>query len=340
MSIPPSIEPAVISRLKILADMDITEKRRPQDGHITMRIEGREINMRVSTIPTYLGEKLVIRILDESNVLRGLQQLGLEKEDENKLRSLISKPNGLILVTGPIGSGKTTTLYACLNSLDIFHNNISTIEDPIEYRLAGINQMQVNYSIGLDFVAGLRAILRQDVDVIMVGEVRDSETAKVATWAALTGQLVFCTLHTKDSASAVTMMSNLGVENFFLSSCLEGIIAQRLVRKICPKCKEYYKPDKKILEKLNLQASDDMKFARGLGCEYCNQTGFYDRTGIFEILVVDEEIKKLILNEVPDTEIKKVAISKGMKTLWDNGIKKILDGITTPEEVLREVTLR
>ncbi len=339
MSIPESIQQSVFSRIKILANMDITERRRPQDGHITMKIRGKEFNMRVATIPTHLGEKMVMRVLDETNVLRGMKQLGLEAEEEEKLARLINKPYGILLVTGPIGSGKTTTLYAALNEINILQNNIVTIEDPIEYRLAGINQVQVNYGMGLGFAECLRAVLRQDADTLMVGEIRDDETAKVATWAALTGQLVFATLHTNDASSAITMMANFNVRRFFLASALVGVAAQRLVRRICPKCKETYKPSEAVIKELGISVDEDYEFARGVGCDYCKFTGYYGRMGVFEIMEMTETIKDLILEDAPDLELKKAAIKEGMNTLWMNGIRKIKAHITTPEEVLREVKL-
>jgi type IV pilus assembly protein PilB len=339
MSIPQSIEQAVFSRIKILADMDITERRRPQDGHITMRIRGRELNMRIATIPTYLGEKMVIRLLDESTVLRGLKQLGLEESDEQRIRELLEKPHGMILVTGPVGAGKTTTLYSCLNELNILQRNIVTIEDPVEYRLPGITQVQVNPMLDLTFARGLRAILRQDPDILMVGEIRDAETAKVATWAALTGQLVLATLHTKDTASAITMMANFGVERFLLASGVIGVIAQRLVRKLCTECRESYPADPATLRTLGLPEDKELTLHRSMGCETCQHTGFFGRTGIFEVLKVSPEIVQMILDGRPDRDVSLNAVEQGMRTLRDNGIRKIEQGVTVPEEVLREVVL-
>ncbi len=339
MSIPQSIEQAVFSRVKILANMDITERRRAQDGHITMRIQGRELNMRISCIPTYLGEKMVIRLLDEANVLRGLKQLGLEEPEETRLRALLEKPYGMILVTGPVGSGKTTTLYASLNELNILQTNIVTIEDPVEYRLAGINQVQVNPVVDMTFATTLRSVLRQDPDVLMVGEIRDSETAKVATWAALTGQLVLATLHTKDTASANTMMMNLGVERFLVASGIVGVVAQRLVRQLCDRCMDSYTPDASVLSQLGLPLDGKYKFNRSLGCDHCHQTGYYGRTGIFEVMTLTSDLTKLVLDGVPDSSIMAAAVKGGMRTLRENGLLKVISGVTTPEEVLREVTL-
>ncbi|MBN1552517.1 Flp pilus assembly complex ATPase component TadA [bacterium] len=339
MTIPNRLELPVISRLKLLSNMDITEKRRPQDGHFSMKLQDREFNFRTATIPTYLGEKMTIRFLDEARVLKGMSQLGLEPEEIDILAGLVEKPHGLLIVTGPIGSGKTTTLYASLNQTNILNRNVITIEDPVEYRLTGINQIQVNSDIGLDFRTGLRSILRHDADIIMVGEVRDGETARVATWAALTGQLVFCTLHTNNAAASVTMLRNLGVENFLVSSSLTAVIAQRLVRQLCPECKEMVSPEPIFREKFELGNDPDIKIGKAVGCNSCFHTGYQGRTGIFEILVIDKEIRQMIVNGAADADIENHAKRKGMKTLWQNGIEKLRKGITTPEEVLREIVL-
>ncbi len=339
MSVPKEMELPVISRLKLLSNMDITEKRKPQDGHFTMSIRHQTFNFRTASIPTYLGEKLTIRFLDESRVMTGLKQLGWDKDDLTRVKQLIKKPYGMILVTGPIGSGKTTTLYAALNYTNVLNKNIITIEDPVEYRLAGVNQVQVNPDIGLTFKQGLRAILRHDADIIMVGEVRDQETAKVATWAALTGQLVFCTLHTKDAAGAVTMLGNLGVEYFLIAGSLIGVIAQRLVRKLCPYCKKMVPPDPAICKQLGWDTNSSMRIGQAVGCDKCFNTGFIGRTGIFEVLEVDDEIRQLILSKAGDDAIREAALKNNMKSLMENGIKKIEQGETTPEEVLREIML-
>lgn len=339
MSIPEAIKQSVFSRIKIMANMDITEKRRPQDGHISMRLFGRELNMRIATVPTYLGEKMVVRLFDEANVLKGLSQLGLLESDEAKLNHLITRHNGMVLVTGPIGSGKTTTLYACLNEINILQNNIVTIEDPVEYRLPGITQIQVNPTVDLHFSEALRAVLRQDADILMVGEIRDAETAKVATWAALTGQLVLCTLHTKDSTSAITMLMNLDVQRFLVSNSLLGVVAQRLVRRICEHCKTEYRPDIEVLESLNMDPAEEVTFARGVGCEHCQQSGYSGRVGVFEILEINDEIRKMIMRGDSQEQIKAKTIEQGMTTMWQDGVAKIKQKLTTPEEVLREVTL-
>ncbi|MBI4639102.1 MAG: Flp pilus assembly complex ATPase component TadA, partial [Candidatus Tectomicrobia bacterium] len=269
MTISPSLQPGVISRIKVLAEMDITERRNPQDGRMTLNIHSYDYHMRVATLPAKRGEKLVIRIFAETNVFRGLKQLGPDEEDQEVIRQLIAKPYGMILVTGPIGSGKTTTLYAALNELDILTNNVVTIEDPVEYLLPGINQMEVDAKTGMTFASGLRAILRQDADVLMIGEIRDTETAKIAVRAALTGQQIFSTLHTVDTPSAITTLRNLDLQPFLIASALNGVIAQRLVRKICPSCKKEYRPSPLLLEQLGIPENEDAVFFFGEGCKEC-----------------------------------------------------------------------
>ncbi len=340
LTVPPALQMPLISRLKILADMDITERRLPQDGHITSQIGGQEYNLRVATIPTTLGEKLVIRLLSKSNVLTGLKQLGLEPEDEARLRSLIARPQGMILATGPIGSGKTTTLYAALNEVNILTNNILTIEDPVEYQLAGINQVEVDPKIGLTFASGLRSILRQDADILMVGEIRDTETATVAVRAALTGQQFFSTLHTNDAPGAITTLGNFGIQPYLIASSLSGVVAQRLVRRICSACRRWYTPSAAVLRQFGLGTQrSEYRFAYGVGCEECYHTGYLGRTGIFEILKVSDGIKHLIIERASERELQGLAIREGMSTLQQSGVKKILQGLTTPQEVVREVLL-
>lgn len=337
MGIPSDIELPLLSRLKLLADMNITEKRRPQDGHFTMNVKGRELNFRAASIATHLGEKLTIRFLDEGRVLTGLKQLGIEDDELEVLGSQIQKPHGMLLVTGPIGSGKTTTLYAALNQTNVLNRNIMTIEDPVEYRLAGINQIQVNPDIDLTFESALRAVLRQDADVIMVGEIRDPETARVATWAALTGQLVFGTLHTSSAINAAAMMTNLGVENYLLANALTCVVAQRLVRRLCPECSQMIEPPDYIRQQFGLDDDPELRIGQAVGCSKCFQTGYTGRVGIYEIMPVTDEIKMLILKRAPEAEIEKAAYRTGMRTLWQNGVYKVLEGVTTPEEVLREI---
>lgn len=340
MAVPSVLEMSVISRLKILGDMDITERRLPQDGHITAEVAGQEYNMRVATIPTKHGEKMVLRLLSKSNVLTGLKQLGLEPEDERRLRRLIAKPQGMILVTGPIGSGKTTTLYAALNEVNILTNNIVTIEDPVEYQLAGINQVEVDTKSGLTFVSGLRSILRQDADILMVGEIRDVETATVAVRAALTGQQLFSTLHTVDTPSAITTLENFGMQSYLIASALSGVVAQRLVRQVCTACQRWYTPSPAVLQQVGLPVGRQAyRFAYGVGCEECYHTGYLGRTGLFEILLVSDTLRHLIIERAGEQQLQAAAMREGMSTLAQGGVKKILQGITTPQEVMREVFL-
>jgi len=337
MSIPRHVEPAVLSRLKILANLDITERREPQDGHISFEKNGRDYDIRMSTLLTVAGEKVVLRILDKENMLFTLDKLGFRGDDEKHFRTLITKPYGMILVTGPTGSGKTTTLYAVLNQMNAKTENIVTIENPVEYRLNRINQIQVDPSAKMTFATGLRTILRQDPDKIMVGEIRDSETAEIAIQAALTGHLVLSTLHTNDAPSAVTRAVDMGVEPFLIASTVIGTLAQRLCRTICPECKEEYEPDRDELGMIGLELEKGMTLARGKGCEYCYNTGFRGRTSIFEIMKMSEGIRELILSRASSTEIKKQAIKEGMRTLQENGSQKVLDKVSTVEEVKRVV---
>ena len=340
LTVPQPLETSIISRIKVLADMNITERRLPQDGRLTFRLDEQEYNMRVATIPTAYGEKLVLRLLIKSNVLTGLKQLGLEPDDEQRLRSLIAKPQGMILVTGPIGSGKTTTLYAALNEVNILTNNIVTIEDPVEYQLTGINQVEVDTKIGLTFASGLRSILRQDADILMVGEIRDVETATVAVRAALTGQQLFSTLHTVDAPSAITTLGNFGIQPYLIASALSGVVAQRLVRRICPACRQWYTPGPAVLRHLGLKPGQwEWQFAYGSGCEACYYTGYLGRTGLFEILRVSETVRHMIMTRESEHALKTAAIREGMHTLQQSGITKIMQGVTTPQEVMREVYL-
>jgi len=333
---PRNLHSAIVSRIKVMAKMNIAEKRLPQDGRIRIRIADRDFDIRVSTLPTSFGERVVLRLLDKTSVLLGLEEIGLSPDQMALTQRLISAPNGIILVTGPTGSGKTTTLYAVLNRINSPDKNIITIEDPVEYQLPGIGQIQVNTKIGLTFARGLRSIVRQDPDVILVGEIRDTETAEISIHAALTGHLVFSTLHTNDAAGAVTRLIDMGVEPFLVCSSLNAVVAQRLVRVICPRCKEAYRADSSTLRELGLSAGDrEILFYRGRGCEYCLETGYRGRTGIFEFLVVDEGIRALILRTSDASTIHRAAVDAGMRTLRDDGIRKVLEGITTVEEVLR-----
>ncbi|MCX7919024.1 MAG: GspE/PulE family protein [bacterium] len=329
----------VQSRIKVLANMDITERRRPQDGHITYRMNQKDYDIRVATLPTHFGEKIVLRLLDESQVLKGLPQLGFEPEDLETVRKLIHRPYGMILVTGPIGSGKTTTLYSALNEVNVLTANIVTIEDPIEYQLPGINQVQVDPKVDLTFASGLRAILRQDANILMVGEIRDAETAAIAVRAALTGHLLFATLHTNDAPSAVTTLIHLGVKPFLIASSVIGVIAQRLVRTICPHCKEEYEPDAALKEELGLSAKEKVKLFRGKGCEACFRTGYIGRTGVFEVLKMTDTLRGMITEGESEVNIKKTAIAEGMNTIRESCIKKVLAGITSVDELIRTVYL-
>ncbi len=331
--LPKHLQDNVISRIKVLSNMDIAETRRAQDGRINMKLGNKELDIRVSTFPTIYGENVVMRLLDKASVLLGLKELGFLEDNLFNFNKLISRPNGIILVTGPTGSGKTTTLYAALTSISSMEKNIITIEDPVEYELPLIRQTPVNPKAGITFVNGLRNILRQDPDIIMVGEIRDKETVEIAIQAALTGHLVFSTLHTNDAPSALTRLIDMGVEPFMVSSTIIGIMAQRLVRLICVKCKEKYTPDQATLEELGLPNQGD--YFHGKGCPVCKKTGFLGRVGIFELLMINEEIRKMIEAKSSADEIKKKALSLGMKTLRQDGIVKVQRGLTTPQEILR-----
>ncbi|MDP2921876.1 MAG: type II secretion system ATPase GspE [Candidatus Omnitrophota bacterium] len=330
---PKHLEPALMSRIKVLSNMDIAEKRKPQDGRFNIRAVDRDIDLRVSTFPTIYGENIVMRILDRNSILMGLDKIGFSWDMQKEFEKLIKFPHGIILVTGPTGSGKTTTLYSALSTIDSEEQNVITIEDPVEYHLGRIRQSQINPKAGLNFATGLRSILRQDPDVIMVGEIRDKETAEISVQAALTGHLVFSTLHTNDASGALSRLIDMGIEPFLISSSVIGILAQRLVRKICDKCKEEYTPTEDILKGLGLDQKKG--FYRGKGCQTCKNTGYKERIGIFELLVVNDQIRKLIVDKASSDVIKKKAIELGMKTLRDDGLNKILKGITTPEEVIK-----
>ena len=332
---PKHLELAIISRIKVLSDLDIATTRLPQDGHFKKSLEGREIDCRVSTIPTIYGENVVIRILNPATALLGLDELGFSPEILTQFEEVISQPWGTILVTGPTGSGKTTTLYAALNRINTVEKNIITIEDPVEYRLGLIRQIQVNPKAGLTFVSGLRSMVRQDPDVIMVGEIRDHETAEISSQAALTGHLVFSTLHTNDAPGAVIRLVNMGIEPFLIAGSVIGVVAQRLVRTICSRCKESYKPSKVLLHRLGLEVSKSYIFYRGRGCKECKETGYKGRIGLFELLKVTDEIRELIIKGISPTAIRKKAEKEGMKELREDGISKILQGTTTIEEVTR-----
>ena len=333
---PKHLQAAIISRVKILANLDIAESRIPQDGRFQILINGREIDFRVSTLPTVYGENIVLRILDKSSLMLNLEDLGIEQEAYKKLKEMISSSYGVILVSGPTGSGKTTTLYSILHGLNTPDKNIITVEDPVEYRLKRIRQAQVNVKAGLTFATGLRAILRQDPDILMVGEIRDSETAKIAIESALTGHLVLSTIHTNDAPGGLTRLTEMGIEPFLSASAIIGIIAQRLVRKLCDNCKVSYKPTASNLSELRLKDGiKDIKFYRAEGCFQCRNTGYKGRNGIYEIMAVDEEIRELTLNGASADQIKRAAIKNGMRNLRYDGIRKAMQGMTSVEEVLR-----
>ena len=338
--VPPHLkrfQAAIISRIKVMANMDIAERRLPQDGRINVRSSGAEIDVRVSTIPTAYGESVSLRLLTRSSIFLGLESLGLSKEDEKIVRKLVELPHGIILVTGPTGSGKSTSLYAFLSTINSIDQRIITIEEPVEYELPGVNQISVKSEIGLTFASGLRHILRQDPDVIMVGEVRDLETAEIAIRAALTGHLVFSTLHTNDAPGAITRLIDMGIEPFLVSSSVEALIAQRLIRTLCKACKEEYKPDLEFLRQVGFPAGEigKAKFHRGRGCEECRFTGFKGRSAIYEILVMSEALRPLIIERASSSSIKQAAVARGMRTLRDDGWDKVKLGLTTVEEVAR-----
>ncbi len=338
MTPPRNLQAGVVSRLKIMADLDIAEKRVPQDGRIQMKVGEKDVDIRLSTLPTIFGEKVVMRILDKGNVLLGLEELGFSAEILKSFERMIRRPYGLLLVTGPTGSGKTTTLYAALNRISSIERNVITIEDPVEYQLKYINQVQVNAKTGVTFANGLRAILRQDPDVVMVGEIRDTETASIAIQAALTGHLVFSTLHTNDAPGAVARLVDMGAEPFLVSSSLIGVVAQRLVRKICLHCKEGYRPPPDLVKSLGLDRSSigqNIEFFKGTGCRQCRNTGYSGRIGIYELLGIDEGIRDLIVTRAPSNVIRNRALQSGFVRLRPHGLQSALKGLTTLEEVLR-----
>lgn len=338
---PRRLQRSVLSRIKIMSKMDIAERRLPQDGRIMINVLGRDLDLRVSSLPAQHGESIVLRILDKQSLLLGLPELGFSSEDQRTYERLIQLPNGVLLITGPTGSGKTTTLYACLNFINRPDRKIITVEDPVEYMLSGINQVQVNEDIELTFARVLRSILRQAPNVIMIGEIRDFATAEVAIEASLTGHLVFSTLHTNDAPSAITRLVDMGVKPFLVASSLQSVMAQRLVRRICPECREPYTPTSWDLETFDLtdETLQGAMLYKGAGCRACNNTGYRGRTAIFEMMTVTEDIQKLVYERVPSTEIRKVARQTGMKTLREDGMLKVLSGVTTLDEVMR-VTMK
>ncbi|MBN1794748.1 MAG: Flp pilus assembly complex ATPase component TadA [Candidatus Omnitrophica bacterium] len=335
-TLPRQMKAPVIARIKIMSHLDIIEKRKPQDGRISMKFKDlKDVDLRVSTFPTTNGEKVVIRILDKSKGIPGLDKIGLTEEMLVQFRELISKPNGIILVTGPTGSGKTSTLYSALNEINTVSSNIVTLEDPVEFEIEGLNQGNINTRVGFTFASGLRSILRQDPNVIFVGEVRDVETAQISIRASLTGHLVFSSLHTNDAPSTIARLIDMGVEPFLLASSIRGILAQRLVRVNCPDCAEEYTPPQEVLERLHITPRKDSVFLRGKGCAHCRKTGYKGRTGIFELLIINDPIKEAIIKQGSPTTLRDIALANNMTIIQQHGIAKALAGTTTLEEVLR-----
>ena len=340
MEMPPQLkryQPAIISRIKVMSGMNISEKRLPQDGRINVRIKGEEIDIRVSTVPTVYGESVSLRLLTRGKIFLTLDKLGFDAREENAIREVVLKPHGIMLVTGPTGAGKSTSLYAFLSSINSVTKRIITIEEPVEYELKGINQIPVRADIGLTFAVGLRHILRQDPNVVMIGEIRDLETAEIAIRASLTGHLVFSTLHTNDAPSAFTRLVDMGIEPFLVASSVEAVLAQRLVRNICPVCKTERKVEKDFLRKIGYPEQDiaTTKFYQGVGCESCRGLGYQSRQGIYELLVVTEALRPLIMGRAPSTTLAQKAVESGMRTLRQDGWVKVKAGRTTIEEVLR-----
>lgn len=332
---PKYLHMAIVSRIKVLSEIDLAERRLPQDGHFAITIDLREMDVRVSTLPTAFGEKVMLRLLDKSSFLLGLEQLGFEAEPLKVFRKNIFRPHGLILLTGPTGSGKSTTLYSTLNEIKSPEKNIVTVEDPVECQIKGIHQVQANPKIGLNFAAGFRAILRQDPDIVMVGEIRDVETAEISIRSSLTGHLVFSTLHTNDAVGTIIRLINMGIEPFLVASALRLSVAQRLIRRICSYCKESYNPSQEMLNSLKMDTFPEVfQFYQGRGCESCNYTGFFGRIAIFEIVEMKQPLRNLILAGASPEVIKNKAIEMGMTTLYDSGIAKVLQGVTTIEEVM------
>jgi type IV pilus assembly protein PilB len=333
------MHPAVVSRLKVMAGLDIAERRRPQDGRIQVQADGQTIDLRFSSLPGIHGEKVVLRILDRRKVILDIDKLGFAPENLTRFKALLNKPHGLSLVCGPTGSGKTTTLYAAITMLNTIEKNIVTIEDPVEFQIDGINQNQVKTAIGLDFAKFLKHALRQDPDILLVGEARDQETADIAIQASLTGHLVLTTIHTNDSPSAITRLLEMGVEPFLISSALIASMAQRLVRNICPECKTGYFPPKSVLEELGLDDSKNIRLLKGRGCGACYDSGFRGRTGIHELIEMDEELQGLILTSPTVDTLKHHLRKNGYRTLKMDGHQKVIDGITTIEEVRRTTAM-
>jgi type IV pilus assembly protein PilB len=338
---PAHIAPAIASRIKVMSNLDIAERRMPQDGRIELSVNNQPIDLRVSVLPTMFGESVVMRVLDRSNVSLDLDKLGMREDDLTVIRQLIHKPNGIVIVTGPTGSGKTTTLYSALRELNDISAKLITAEDPVEYDIDGIIQCQIKPEIELTFGRILRSMLRQDPDTVLVGEIRDKETAEISVQASLTGHLVFSTLHTNDAPSAIARLLDLGLEPFLVTATLEGIVAQRLCRKICNNCKEEYQPSEEQLMELELRPDDVVgkTFYYGKGCETCNNTGYKGRIGIYEIMLFDDDLRDMIIKHASTQVLRMEARKRGMRTLRQSGLLAIYDGITTIEEVVRETIM-
>ncbi len=335
MQPPLKMHPAIVSRIKIMSNLDISERRLPQDGKISVIVGGRGIDLRVSTLPTNHGEKVVIRVLDSKSIMRGLEQLGMEADVMAAFSEQIKLPHGILLVTGPTGSGKSTTLYSALSQMDGERLNISTVEDPVEYELDFCNQVQVSEKIGLDFASALRSLLRQDPDIIMMGEIRDCETARIAVQAALTGHLVLSTLHTNDAASSITRLVNIGIDAYLIAASLNAVLAQRLVRKICPDCKEIYEAPENIRKYVERAGVQPKELFHGAGCEKCRNSGYIGRVGIYELMIIDEQFRDMINKDSSAENMRRVFYESKSASLFDDGIIKVKQGLTTIEEVLR-----
>jgi type IV pilus assembly protein PilB len=333
--VPKRMVAGVVSRIKIMSELDIAEKRVPQDGRVTVRIEERRIDLRVTTLPTQGGEGASVRILDESGAMRTLNDLGMEGEARQRFETSFRKPYGAVLVTGPTGAGKSTTLYAALQEINDVHRHIVTIEDPVEFRLSGVNQIGVNRKAGLTFATGLRSVLRADPDVIMVGEIRDAETARIGIEAALTGHMVLTTLHTNDAPGAITRLQEMGIESFLTSSAIECVVAQRLARTLCAHCKRRAVVSKQALEEAGFRVGTDVEVYEPVGCPRCNGGGYRGRLGIYSVLVVTERVKELVVNLASEAEIAGAAIEEGMLTLRQAGMEKVRSGVTSVQEVSR-----
>lgn len=338
---PRYIAMALTSRIKVMANLDIAERRMPQDGRIQLALKGVPIDLRVAVLPTMFGESVVLRVLDRSNVSLSLDKIGMRSDDLNVFRQLIAKPNGIVLNTGPTGCGKTTTLYAALNELNAIDTKILTAEDPVEYDIDGLVQIQVKPDVGLTFARALRSFLRQDPDIILVGEIRDLETAQISVQASLTGHLVFSTLHTNDAPSAIARLVDLGLEPFLITATLEAVVAQRLVRRICQNCKAEYRPTEQQLMELALRPEDvgDRLFYYGKGCDYCKNTGYLGRLGLFETMVMNDTLREMIMQRKSTTELRRESVKNGMRTLRDSGLMAILEGVTTLDEVVKETII-